>query len=168
VPDKGAHILVRAYEKVETDIPLVIVGDTPYMTEYKSKVQSTRDPRIRFLGYVYGVEYRELVANCCMYIHPLIVDGTSPALLQAMAYGRCVVASDLPEIDGSLADAGVRCKAGDADALREQIAALLACPDEIQEYGRQARQRAATLFSWDRVTDEYERLSVQLVRRLDT
>jgi glycosyltransferase involved in cell wall biosynthesis len=167
VPDKGVHVLVQAYEKVETDLPLVIAGDTPYMTDYKSKVQSTRDPRIRFLGYVYGLGYHELVANCRMYIHPLIVDGTSPALLQAMAYGRCVVASDLPEIEGSLADTGVRCKAGDPDALGEQVAALLACPDKIEEYGRQARQRAVSHFSWDQVTDEYERLSVQLVKRLD-
>jgi glycosyltransferase involved in cell wall biosynthesis len=88
---------VEAYEKLATDLPLVVVGDTPYMTDYKANVKSTKDPRIRFLGYVYGLEYRELLTNCYLYIHPLLVDGTSPALLQAMAYGCCVIASDLPE-----------------------------------------------------------------------
>lgn len=162
VPDKGVHVLVEAYEKLQTDLPLVIVGDTPYMTDYKAKVQSTPDRRIRFLGYVYGTEYRELLANCFMYIHPLIVDGTSPALLQAMAYGCAIIASDLPEIDGTLADAGPRFTAGDASALREQMACLLADPVRAQAYGRLARQRIIDHFSWDRVTDEYERLSRRL------
>lgn len=87
VPDKGVHVLVDAYERLRTEFPLVIVGDTPYMTDYKTKVMSTKDSRIRFLGYVYGLEYREILANCYVYIHPLLVDGTSPALLQAMAHG---------------------------------------------------------------------------------
>lgn len=164
VPDKGVHTLVEAYEKLETDLPLVIVGDTPYMTEYKARLQSTKDARIRFLGYLYGTPYRELLANCYMYIHPLIVDGTSPALLQAMAYGCCVVASDLSEVDGTLADAGPRFSKGDADALRAEMARMLAHPEQVQIYKQKARQRIVDYFSWDRVTDEYEALSVRLAR----
>jgi glycosyltransferase involved in cell wall biosynthesis len=165
VPDKGVHVLVEAYEKLNTDIPLVIVGDTPYMTEYKAKVQSTTDRRIHFLGYIYGQEYRELLANCQLYIHPLLVDGTSPALLQAMAYGCCIIASDLPEIDGSLADCGPRFKAGDANTLREHMSSMLASPILAQKYGQQARQRIIEHFSWDRVTDEYEALSQRLLKK---
>jgi glycosyltransferase involved in cell wall biosynthesis len=163
VPDKGVHILVKAYEKLDTDLPLIIVGDTPYMTDYKVKVKSTKDPRIRFLGYVYGLEYRELLANCYMYIHPLLVDGTSPALLQAMAYGCCIIGSDLPEISGSLADTGPKFEPGDSKALREKMAEILANPEIVKEYGRKARQRVIDHFSWDRVTDEYETLSYQLL-----
>lgn len=162
VPDKGVHVLVEAYEKLKTDMPLVIVGDTPYATEYKTKVQSTKDPRIHFLGYVYGEEYRELLANCYMYIHPLIVDGTSPALLQAMAYGCAIVGSDLPEIDGTLADTGLRFPVSDADALRIQMANLLENPTLVQRLGQLSRQRIIEYFNWERVTDQYEALSEQL------
>ena len=162
VPDKGVHVLVEAYEKLRTDMPLVIVGDTPYLTDYKKQVQSTTDPRIKFLGYVYGLEYRELLANCYMYIHPLIVDGTSPALLQAMAYGACVIGSDLPEIDGTLADTGPRFPARDADRLREQMALMLANPAQVHDYGRAARQRVIDHFNWDEVTNDYEQLSQKI------
>ena len=164
VPDKGVHILVQAYENLQTDMPLVIVGDTPYMTQYRAELRRTTHPRIRFLGYLYGVEYRELLANCYMYVHPLLVDGTSPALLQAMAYGCCVIASDLPEIGGSLADTGPMFRTGDAVALREQMAAMLAHPEHAREYGRRARKRIIDHFNWDRVTDEYEALSRRLLR----
>jgi glycosyltransferase involved in cell wall biosynthesis len=163
VPDKGVHTLVEAYEKLDTELPLVIVGDTPYMTEYKARVRSTRDPRIKFLGYIYGKQYRELVANCYLYIHPLLVDGTSPALLQAMAYGCCIIASDLSEINGSLAETGPRFKAGSSDELRKQMALLLDDPEQAREFGRMARQRIKDYFSWDQVTDEYETLSRRLV-----
>lgn len=163
VPDKGVHVLVDAYEKLDTDVPLVIVGDTPYATEYKAKVQGTTDKRIRFLGYIYGQEYRELLANCRLYIHPLIVDGTSPALLQAMAYGCCVIASDLPEIDGTLADAGLRFKSEDSDALRDHMETLLKNPAQSRQYGERARERIIQHFNWERVTDEYEQISLSLL-----
>ncbi len=163
VPDKGVHTLVEAYEKLETDLPLVIVGDTPYLSEYKARVTSTRDPRIRFLGYVYGAAYRELLANCYLYIHPLLVDGTSPALLQAMAYGCCVIGSDLAEIDGTLADAGPRFPVGNANALRAEMARMLAQPDQVELYKHKARQRISEYFSWERVADAYEELSTKLI-----
>ena len=134
------------------------------MTEYKEpQLQSTNDSRIRFLGYMYGTPYRELLANCYMYIHPLLVDGTSPALLQAMAYGCCVIASDLPEVDGTLADAGPRFPKGDADALCTEMAQMLAHPEQVRIYKEKARQRIIDHFSWDRVTDAYEALSLRLL-----
>jgi glycosyltransferase involved in cell wall biosynthesis len=165
VPDKGVHVLIEAYEKLETNMPLIIVGDTPYMTEYKTQLQCTKDPRIHFLGYVYGVEYRELLANCCLYIHPLLVDGTSPALLQAMAYGCCIIGSDLPETSWTLADTGPRFTPGDADELRDKMAEMLAHPSRAKEYGQEALRRVRDHFNWDRVTDEYERISEELVER---
>lgn len=163
VPDKGVHTLVEAYEKLETEMPLVIVGDTPYMSEYKARLQSTQDSRIHFLGYLYGNAYRELLANCYLYIHPLLVDGTSPALLQAMAYGCCIIGSDLPEMDGTLADAGPRFPKGDVAALRAQMAQLLAQPAQVTQYKQKARQRIIDHFSWERVTDAYEALSSQMI-----
>lgn len=163
VPDKGVHVLVDAYERLETEMPLIIVGDTPYMTKYKEMIQSTKDTRIRFLGYVYGLEYRELLNNCYIYIHPLIVDGTSPALIQAMAYGCCVIGSDLPEINGTLSDAGPRFRSEDSEALRVQMASMLANPDLVKIYGQKARQRIIEHFNWDLVTDKYEEISRKLV-----
>jgi glycosyltransferase involved in cell wall biosynthesis len=98
-----------------------------------------------------------------LYIHPLIVDGTSPALLQAMAYGCCVIASDLPEIDGTLADAGLRFKSEDSDALRDHMETLLKNPAQSRQYGERARERIIQHFNWERVTDEYEQISLSLL-----
>lgn len=163
VPDKGVHIVIEAFEKLKTELPLLIVGDTPYMSEYKTKLMATQDKRIKFLGYVFGEEYRELVANCFGYVHGQLVDGTSPALLQAMAYGRGIIAGDLLEIDHSLADTGLRYRVKDPADLRAKMTALIENPGLATEYGAKARRRVEEKFNWERVTDDYERLSLQIM-----
>lgn len=159
VPDKGVHLLVEAYEQLETDMPLVIVGDTPYATEYKAKVMSTTDKRIRFLGYIYGERCRELVENAYAYVHPLIVDGTSPALLQAMALGKCVISTDLPETMGVVEGVAITFKSQDVVDLRDKLRYVLDNPDRVAEYSRLARQRVEERYNWDVVARQYEALS---------
>ncbi|MBN1562389.1 MAG: glycosyltransferase [Anaerolineae bacterium] len=159
VPDKGVHLLVEAYEQLETDMPLVIVGDTPYTTEYKAKVMSTKDKRIKFLGYIYGERYRELVAHAYAYVHPLIVDGTSPALLQAMALGKCIISTDLPETMGVIQDVALPFKSQDVADLRDKLQYALDHPDDVANYGRLALQRINERYNWDVVTRQYEALS---------
>jgi glycosyltransferase involved in cell wall biosynthesis len=159
VPDKGVHLLVEAYEQLETDMPLVIVGDTLYADEYKARVMATKDRRIHFLGYVYGEPCRELVQNAYAYVHPLIVDGTSPALLQAMALGRCIVSTDLPETMGVIEGAAIPFKSEDVADLRAKLRYVLDHPAQVVEYGQLARRRVEERYNWDVISRQYEALS---------
>jgi glycosyltransferase involved in cell wall biosynthesis len=165
IPDKGVHILVKAFEKVQTTKKLVIVGGNPYFPEYIRELKSTKDPRIQFLGYVYGRPYRQLCGNAYLYVHPLIVDGTSPQLLQAMGYGNCIVASDLPEINDVVGDSALRFPCGDTDKLRYVLQESVASPATVQIYKKKARERVIRLFNWDGVTAQHERLYQGLVSR---
>jgi glycosyltransferase involved in cell wall biosynthesis len=159
VPDKGAHLSVDAYEKIDTEFPLIIVGDTLYAHEYKNRVMSTKDPRIHFLGYIFGEKCRDLVKNAYAYIHPLIVDGTSPALLQAMALGKCVISTDLPETRGVVEDVAILFKSQNVEDLREKIIFALQNPDKVAAYGKLAAQRIEECYNWDVVARQYEALS---------
>ena len=159
VPDKGPHLLVKAYEKIDTELPLVIVGDTLYAHEYKAEVMSTKDPRIHFLGYIYGEKCRELVKNAYAYIHPLIVDGTSPALLQAMALGKCIISTDLPETKGVVEDVAILFKTQDVEDLRDKICFALNNPDKVDAYGKLAARRIEERYNWDIVAKQYEAMS---------
>lgn len=159
VPDKGAHLSIEAYEKIETELPLVIVGDTLYAHEYKKKIMTTKDNRIHFLGYIYGDKCRELVKNAYAYIHPLVVDGTSPALLQAMALGKCVISTDLPETKGVVEGVALLFQNQDVDDLRKKIIFVLENPKEAAIYGKMAKQRIKERYNWDIVARQYEALS---------
>jgi glycosyltransferase involved in cell wall biosynthesis len=165
LPDKGVHVLIEAYEKLETDMPLVIVGDTPYATEYKTRLMATKDKRIRFLGYIYGERYRELVQQAYAYVHPLIVDGTSPALLQAMALGKCVISTDLPETMGVVEGAAMTFKSEDIEDLRAKLRFALDRPDEVARYGSLAYQRIMEQYNWDHVAKQYEALSLKVLNK---
>jgi len=157
IPDKGCHTLVKAFEKVRTNKKLVLVGGNPYFPKYISQLKSTRDTRIQFPGYVYGQPYRQLCGNAYAYCHPLIVDGTSPQLLQAMAFGNCVIASDLAEISDVVGDTALRFPAGDVDKLAELIQYVADNPEIARLYRKKTAERVERLFNWQDVAAAHKR-----------
>jgi len=158
IPDKGVHTLIKAFEKVRTSKKLALVGGNPYFPEYIRELKSTRDPRIRFLGYVYDRPYRQLCGNAYLYAHPLVVDGTSPQLLQAMGYGNCIVASDLPEINDVVGDSALRFPCGDAEKLRCVLQELVDSPATVQIYKKKAQERVRGLFNWEGIAAQHDRV----------
>jgi len=144
-PDKGQSVAIEAYRELKTELPLVVLGVTPYPeVEYYGKMlRESADPRVRFLGYIPDEGFKQIVNHALLYLHPLLADGSSPALIQALGMGKCVIASDLPETMGIVGDAGVSFPAGDAPALRAAIQRLLAHPEEVAEYEERARVRAS-------------------------
>ena len=50
-----------------------------------------------------------------------------------------------------------------AASLRPLLQRLLAAPEIVQDYRLRAQQRAATVYTWDSVTDAYEQLFEQVL-----
>jgi glycosyltransferase involved in cell wall biosynthesis len=157
VPDKGPDILLEAYCEVETDVPLIIVGDSPFAAEYGQRVRAlaAADPRVRMLGYMRGRKYRQLVANAHIYVHPLRSDGTSPALLQAMGYGNCIVVNSVAETLSAVADAAVPFARDDPHDLARQLRRLLGDDELVAEYRSRALSRAKAEYDWDTVAEQH-------------
>jgi len=76
-PENNTHIVIREFERVKTNLKLAIVGDAPYSGEYVKSLKKTKDPRIKFLGAIYGYDYKVLQSNAYCYIHAHEVGGTS-------------------------------------------------------------------------------------------
>ena len=153
VPDKGPDVLLDAYARVEGEMPLVVVGDSPFAEEFRRDLHAAaaRDPRVRMAGYVYGDAYRQLVANAYAYVHPPRNEGTSPALLQAMGYGSCVVSSDIVEAREVVGEAALTFASGDAGALAAQLERVLGDPRLAEELRRRALARVREKYNWDDV-----------------
>lgn len=159
VPENCAHHLVSAFEGLETDKKCVIVGDAPYAEEYKAHLMTTSNPNIIFTGYVFGEGYRELSSHA--YVHCLTseVGGTHPALVEAMAFGNCVVVNDIPTNLETIADAGLSYSGkGGADSLREVLQWTLERPEAVEELREKALARVKREYSWDVITERYEAL----------
>ena len=153
-PENNAHVVVEAYANVQTDLPLAIVGDAPYASDYIAALRATNDPRVRFLGAIYGSGYRILRSHATAYVQATEVGGTHPALVEAMGYGNAVLANDVPEHRETLGDAG-RYYRGSSE-LAAQLQALLDDPPFAVELRKRAHQRARERYGWDAVTDAYE------------
>lgn len=157
-PENNADLVIKAFEGIETDKYLVIVGDAPYAKEYKRQLTETKDPRIIFTGYVFGQGYLEFQSHAFCYIHATEVGGTHPALLDGMGLSRCVLVNGTPENIEVVGEGGIIYKKNDVDDLREKLSWLLQHPEAREDFSQKARQRVAQFYTWDQVTDQYERL----------
>lgn len=168
VPENCAHHLIEAFRGLDTDLKCVVVGDAPYAEEYIASLKASAqdDPRIVFTGYVFGPGYHELGSNAYIFVETSGVGGTHPALIEAMAFGNCVVAHNTAENLEAMGDAGFAYDGVvGGDGLRDVLRALLADPDKVAEYRVRARRRAETAYSWETVTDAYESLCHQVLGR---
>jgi glycosyltransferase involved in cell wall biosynthesis len=155
-PENNAHEVIEAYSRVETELPLVIVGDAPYSKAYIEGLRKMADARVLFTGAVYGEGYRELRSHARAYIQATEVGGTHPALLEAMGAGNCVLARDTPEHREVLGDAGMYYR--DPGGLAGLMRRVLDEPEAAEDLGLRAVDRVRQRYSWERITDEYEAL----------
>ena len=155
-PDKGVNLLIEAYSKLQTDIPLVIVGDNLDDPEYVQQLKYASDDRVRFLGFQYGRAAQQLFANCLIYVQPSIMEGNSPSLMSAMACSRCVVVNGIAQNRETIGDAGIAFEAGNAEDLYSKLTTLLDDPKQISSLGQFARQRIETVYNWESVVDQLD------------
>jgi glycosyltransferase involved in cell wall biosynthesis len=167
VADKGPDLLIDAYRRLETDLPLVIVGDSAFASDYLERVRSmaAEDDRVRMLGYIRDARYLELVANARIYAHPLRSDGTSPALLQALGFGSCIVVNSVPETLAAVGDAALSFARDDPADLARQLARLLADPELVESYRERALERARTEYDWDKVAADHHAIYARAAGR---
>lgn len=165
VHEKGVHTLVEGFKSVKGDIELVIVGDFPGRSDYVQSLKDNADPRTRFLGYVYGKEYETLRNASLIHVHPSLLEGTSISLLEALGAGRCIVSSDLEENIAVAGDAAIYFRTGDPSDLGGKLNAIIDDPQRISNARDKANQRAIGLLDWEAITDRYESIYRDLVRR---
>jgi len=125
---------------------------------------ATKDERVHFTGYVYGDGYRELMRNAAMFVAPTEAGSTHPVIVEAMAAGNCVVVNDYRPNVETIGDAGVSYPGREGAAgLRRVLAELIDDPSRVERYRELAAARARAEYSWDAVTDAYEKLAKVVV-----
>jgi glycosyltransferase involved in cell wall biosynthesis len=161
-PENNPLEVVRAYEKLPDAPPLVMVGSAAYAPELDAELKRHAGPRILFPGAVYDNDYRTLQRNALVYIQATEVGGTHPALIEAMGSGGCVVALDTPENREVGGDAVGYFELRPNETLSGTLLGCVASVALRDRMRAAARARAEALYSWERVSDAYERLFSEL------
>ncbi len=155
IPDKGLQYLIPAFENIETDKKLVLVGGSPNPSEFESGLRSTTDERILFPGFIYGADSNALMKNAYAYIQPSDVEGLSPVILENMGLETPVICSDIEENIYVVDDTALTFKQGDTDDLKKVLEFSLEHPDVIEKNAIKAKARTDKLFTWDVVTNQH-------------
>jgi len=156
-PENNPELVIRAYRQVRTDWPLVIAGGNPYDGFYVHRLRWIADPRVVFLGPVYGDGYWQLQRNAGIYICASEVGGTHPGLLEAMAARNCILYLDTPENCETVGDTGLAFTRDPYD-LAAKMHSVIQDGALRHELAQRAEQRARAGYSWEEVTKRYEQL----------
>jgi len=160
VEEKGAHFLIDAFRRLDTDMKLVIAGDAAHMERYKAKLHELAgdDKRIIFPGFVTGMPMQELFSNAYLFCLPSTLEGLPVALLDAMNFGNCCLSSDIPENIEAIEDHGYTFRSRDSDDLEHVLKTLIERPEMVEAKKKEALDHVRSNYSWDRVTDMMESL----------
>lgn len=162
-PENNPELVIKAYRRVHTDWPLVMVGGNAYDEAYVSRLRSLADRRVVLTGPIYGPGYWQLLKNAGLYIFACEVGGVHPALVEAMAARNAVLYLDTPENRNTAADSGVPFVA-DPDDLANHVSKLLEDAPLRENLGLSAQERANRMYAWEEIARQYEELFRELAR----
>ncbi len=165
--EKNVGDLVNAFKSLNlpADHKAVIVGGGGDLSRLRRKFED--DDRIIFRGNI--SDTRELVRilrAADIFVLPSSVEALSLAMLEAMAVGNAVIATDVGSDGEALRGAGIVIDLDEREAqLALAMRMLIEYPDFCRELAAKARQRAVELYSLetniDRVVGLYDELSAK-------
>ena len=170
--EKGVHTLIEAYAGMPEPRPLLrIAGEGPLSGELKQLADKKSLRNIQWLGRISPAEVAMELDACAYSVVPSVwFENCSMAILESLARGRAVVASDSggnPDLVRAGVDGDIF-RAGDVEHLRATLAALFAGgPDALRaranQMGLAARQAALERFSpsghLDALLERYQAVS---------
>ena len=167
---KGLDILLNAYVKLLEEFPgvrLVIAGDGKDREPFRGKLGVLpREVRnnIELPGWVSGDIKSETIRSASFAVFPSRHEVQPIAVLEAMACGKAVIVSDIPEF-GFVRDAkaGMSFRTGDARSLFQSMKNMMT-HDERKEMGQKGRDLVKA-FTWDKIALRFEEVLSVTVKK---
>jgi glycosyltransferase involved in cell wall biosynthesis len=171
-PYKAHEVALHAFARTARDDELLVLIQRTSggrgLLELAERLRISA--RLRFLPTVSSEGLTSLLQSARALIQPSLVEGFGIPVLEAMACGCPVVASDTPALLEVTGGAGLHAAVGDADALSAALTRLRTpgVPKELRQLGL-ARARD---FSWERTASEtlavYHEAAAEQARRVRT
>lgn len=167
-PLKGLHVLLEAYYQVRRahpDAELVVIGKLRNGRAQKVLKSLNLEPHVRFKSDLSREALAREFQTATVAVTPSLYEGFGLPAAEAMSCATPVIVTDggaLPEVAGS---AGVIVPKGNAEALAQEITAILASPDRQSALGAACLERAQRQFNWDSIAPKYLAFFEQAIAR---
>lgn len=155
VPEKRQSDLIRAFARLDDPgLKLVLAGDAEHESAYAREVHALAadTPGVVLAGFQTGDRLAALFANAALFVLPSSHEGMPIALLEAMAYGLPVLASDIVANKELKLPQGDYFPLGDIEALAAAMAARIADLPGEEAMARQAEE-VGRAYSWTGIAD---------------
>lgn len=163
VPENSILEMVQGFSARRRGVDLAVLGDYSETSDsYQRAVRAAASDEIKFLGPIYDpVITQALRFHGLGYLHGHTVGGTNPSLVEAMAAGNPIIAHDNRYNRWVAGDSALYFHT--ANDVDRQLTTLLSKPGLREQLQHAGRSRQAELFTWDRITDQYEQLALKHV-----
>ena len=142
---------------MDTNLKLVIAGGSNFEDGYAMRLRRCANDRVVFTGYVSGEVLDELYSNCLFYCLTSTLEGLPISLIEAMSFGKPVVASDIAESLEISEGVAVHFESGNKEDLLRAMKYMISLDrSERNRLGQLARERVERDYNWDRITDSIE------------
>ena len=152
VPEKGFHDLLAAFDKLDTDWKLVIVGDADHKDKYSLNLKKRAEQRdgVVMTGLQIGEALSELYTNAGLFVLPSYHEGLPIVALEAMSYNLPILLSDIPA-NKEVAISEDTFPAGNVEALSKKLQSFIENPLSLSssQISDLKKGRLETEFNWD-------------------
>lgn len=162
-PQKGLRYLVESMNHLNKDISLIIIGEGTEKNKIKDIIGKLNlVKRVHLLGKI-DEKLLPLHYNMCdVFVLPSTnrLEAFGLVLIEAMACGKPVVATDMPGIKEVVLDekTGFLCEPFDSKGLAEKIRIILDDENKRKNMGKNARKHAIKNYSWEVIAKKIERI----------
>jgi len=168
-PRKGVDVLLRALPQVlkEVEVKLVLAGSGTQQ-DYQQLAEALGiSDKLCFLGRVPDDTLRLLYSSCDLFVLPSRLEGLGIVILEAMAAGKPVVATNvggIPELIES-GQNGILVEANNEGKLAGAIVKVLSNKSLAQIIGENNMKKARERFSWEVAAQKTERVYNELIKK---
>ena len=152
---KNLSLLIEAVAQMQTRVHLDIVGEGEERENIEALLQKHRLQNVTLHGKKTGEDLLEMYRFADIFVLPSLKEGVSLSMLEALAAGLPVVASDSPEIRQILGECGVLIKEPTAANYAKAIDGVLSSKEILQTLRTLSVQKARS-YSWSNVLNAIE------------
>ncbi|MFA5038115.1 MAG: glycosyltransferase [Candidatus Omnitrophota bacterium] len=157
--EKGHRYLIDALPDLLREFPeavFIFFGEGPMRRELEKMVRSVHaTEKVLFAGY--QPEMEKIYPLIDVLVQPSLREGVPMSLLEAMSFGKAIVATDTGGVRGLIRhkDTGLLIRPGSCSDIREAVSALLNDPELRERLSKAARHLVSEKFSLQKMVEGY-------------
>lgn len=165
---KGVTDLLDAYEQLDTNCTLVVVGP-PKDDELIERLKRYTQAEVRYLGYTKQDRLDALFKLADLFVFPTRADVFPLVTLEAMAAETPVVTTNVGGLPEQISEeTGILVEPDDSEAITKAVDEFLKDKERLQNASDASLKRVRENFSWEKVAEETTTTYIDILKQEST